>query len=119
MAGAAIRLTPQVTSVLQDESNELWFSPLSLWEMVQASEKGRLIFDMPVADWFKKSIDGRNFHQATMTNEVALEAARFTLPHRAPIDLLLLATARVYDLTLVTADRNLIAAGVVDTLANR
>ena len=86
--------------------------------MVQASEKGRLIFDMPVADWIKKSIDGRNFHQATMTNEVALKATRFTLPHGDPIDRLLVATARVYDITLVTADRNLIAASVVDTLAN-
>jgi PIN domain nuclease of toxin-antitoxin system len=41
------------------------------------------------------------------------------LPHRDPADRLLVATARVFDLTLVTADQQLIRARQVSVLSNR
>jgi PIN domain nuclease of toxin-antitoxin system len=41
------------------------------------------------------------------------------LPHQDPADRFLAATARVYDLTLVTADERLLGARRVSTLANR
>jgi PIN domain nuclease of toxin-antitoxin system len=50
---------------------------------------------------------------------VAAAAADVRLPHRDPGDLLLVATARVLNLTLVTADDNIIDAKQVSTLANR
>ena len=41
------------------------------------------------------------------------------LPHRDPMDRFLVATARVFDLTLVTADEQLLKARQVTVLANR
>jgi len=41
------------------------------------------------------------------------------LPHRDPADRFLVATARVFDLTLVTADEHLLKARQVPVLANR
>jgi PIN domain nuclease of toxin-antitoxin system len=41
------------------------------------------------------------------------------LPHRDPADGFLVATARVYDLTLVTADERLLKARQGAVLANR
>jgi len=38
---------------------------------------------------------------------VAMSTRKIHLPHRDPADAFLAATAKVYELTLVTADRNL------------
>jgi prevent-host-death family protein len=45
--------------------------------------------------------------------------ARVQLPHRDPADRFLVATARVFDLTLVTADKQLIKARQAPVLPNR
>jgi PIN domain nuclease of toxin-antitoxin system len=57
--------------------------------------------------------------EAPVTYQVAEETARVQLPHRDPADRLLVATARVFDLTLVTADQQLIRARQVSVLSNR
>jgi PIN domain nuclease of toxin-antitoxin system len=56
---------------------------------------------------------------APITVEVALATASIKLPHRDPADRILAATARVYGLTLVTADDLLLRARQVPMLANR
>jgi PIN domain nuclease of toxin-antitoxin system len=60
-----------------------------------------------------------NLREALLSHDVAAAAADVRLPHRDPGDLLLVATARVLNLTLVTADDNIIDAKQVSTLANR
>jgi PIN domain nuclease of toxin-antitoxin system len=57
--------------------------------------------------------------EAPVTYQVAQETARVQLPHRDPADRFLVATARVFDLTLVTADEHLLKARQVPVLANR
>ena len=44
---------------------------------------------------------------------------KLPLPQRDPADRFLAATAFVLDLTLVTADANLLGLGQISTLANR
>jgi len=112
------RLPSRVADAVEDTANSLWLSPLSIWEVVQLTGKGRLVLDAPLIEWTRRLVGGRNMSEAALTIQVALEASRFTLPHRDPIDRLLVATARAYELTFVTADRNLIAAGAVETLPN-
>ncbi len=113
------RLSANLTRVLADSANEKWLSPLSILEFYNLVAKRRIAIEKEFGVWVSESIGIAGFHEATLTNQVALEAARFILPHGDPIDRLLVATARAYELTLVTADRNLITAGAVDTLANR
>ncbi len=50
---------------------------------------------------------------------VALETRKVELPHRDPADTFLVATARVFDLTLVTADERLLASRAAPMLPNR
>jgi PIN domain nuclease of toxin-antitoxin system len=113
------RLSAGLTRVLSDSRNERWLSPLSILEFYNLVAKRRIAIEKEFGVWVSESIAIAGFHEATLTYQVALEAARFPLPHGDPIDRLLVASARAYELTLVTADRNLIAAGAVDTLANR
>jgi PIN domain nuclease of toxin-antitoxin system len=50
------------------------------------------------------------FKQATLNHEVAMQSRLIKLPHQDPADRFIAASAVVYDLTLITADRYLIKA---------
>jgi PIN domain nuclease of toxin-antitoxin system len=60
----------------------------------------------------------RPLREAPLTFEVGQEAASIRLPQSDPGDVFLAATARVFDLTLVTADPQLLACSWLKTLAN-
>jgi len=109
----------RVAHALQDSDNELWLSPLSIWEALLLHEKGPLAISAPFDDWVRSSVARASLIEAPLTNEVAIEARNIQLAHRDPIDRLLAATARVFDLTLVTADRRLMSVEGVSILPNR
>ena len=113
------KLSRRVQDALEDGGNQLWLSPISVWELVVLVEKRRVTLDRPIERWVEAAINTSPLTEASLTYEVALESSRVRLPHRDPADRLLAATARVFDLILVTADETLIRARGVPTLANR
>jgi len=117
--GDPSRLGKNVVSALQSKDNELWISPITLWEVLVLADKNRISLTAPVEDWLAQALRTVPVKEAPVTNEVALETGRFQLRHRDPADRFLVATARVFELTLVTADQKIIAAKAVPVLANR
>jgi PIN domain nuclease of toxin-antitoxin system len=113
------RITPTVENAVNDVANERWISPISVWELTILCDKGRVLLNNPVDVWVEHAARSSPFSLAPLNLEVALETSRLKLPHRDPADAFLAATARVFNLTLVTADETLIAAPNVPTLANR
>lgn len=113
------RLSGQIINQLQDTGNELWLSPISLWEVVTLAEKHRLTLHPDAATWIAETLKAIPLREAHVTYQVAMETAKVKLPHRDPADRFLVATARVFDLTLATADERLINSRQVAVLANR
>ena len=111
------KLSPNITGELEKDSNELWFSPISVWEILLLAEKGRVLLgpdiEKSVRDIFRKI----PFKEAAITQEVAIQSRSVQLPHQDPADRFLAATAIVFDLTLVTADSRIIAAGDLPILS--
>ena len=112
------RLAPAVAQALEEPNVQLWLSPASVWETLIAAEKGRLALEPDPLAWTEEWLRRVPMREATFNHEVALETHRIALPHRDPIDRLLVATARVYGLTLVTSDARILGSGAVATLAN-
>ncbi len=83
------------------------------------SREGRLKRIPSLEAWFEESKANMQLHSADLTFDVVREAATFRLPHGDPADNLLVATARCYKLTFVTADQRIIDSGTVDVLAGR
>jgi len=113
------RLAGRLSRVINDAHNELWISPISTWEIVLLHEKGRLKLTDGPESWVQKAMSLAPLHEAPLTNEIALATRSIGLPHRDPADRLLLATALIHGLTLVTADRNLGRSKQVPILLNR
>jgi PIN domain nuclease of toxin-antitoxin system len=113
------RISARLAGILENPDNELWLSPISLWEVVTLCQKQRLTLHPNAQAWITNVLDAVPMREAQITYQVAQETARVQLPHRDPADRFLVATARVFDLTLVTADAQLLKSKQVAVLANR
>jgi PIN domain nuclease of toxin-antitoxin system len=113
------RLSRRVTKEIKDARNELWLSPISVWELIVLWEKGRILPDEDIETWVPEALRSLPLQEAPVTYEVARETGRLRLAHRDPADRFLLATAKVFELTLVTADVHLLKARDISILANR
>ena len=101
-------LSDDVARELDNPDHALWLSPITTWEIIILSEKGRIQLDAPPVTWMKNVLSSLPFQEATLNHEVAMQSREVRLPNQDPADRFIAASAIVYGLTLVTADRNLI-----------
>lgn len=113
------RLTRRVATVLTDLQNELWLSPVSVWELTIACRKGRFQVKPDIPTWVKKSMSDLQLIEAPLTNDVVLAIPSIDFQHGDPADQFLAATAKVFDLILITADEQLLKVPGIRVLANR
>jgi PIN domain nuclease of toxin-antitoxin system len=112
------RLTAGVRKAVLAPDNEIWLSAISVWETLLLSEKGRLDLEGDAEAWVERALDRMPVREATISIDIARESRRVKLPHDDPADRFLAATARILDLTLVTADRRLLRAKNLRILPN-
>jgi PIN domain nuclease of toxin-antitoxin system len=113
------KLRKRVAAELENGENELWLSPMSVWEVLILVEKRRLELPKEPARWIRDSWRDLSLREAPLTVDVAIESRSMGLDLRDPVDRFLAATAKVHGLTLVTADRRLIVSSGFSVLANR
>lgn len=110
------RLGRRVRAELSSSDNELWLSPVSVWETLVLMQKGRIRVENPFV-WVKRAVE--QLREAPITHEIVSAGLALALPHNDPADRFLAATAKVLDLTLVTADQRLLGLREISSLANR
>jgi PIN domain nuclease of toxin-antitoxin system len=110
------KLLPEVLKELESKSNELWYSPISAWEIHLLAEKGHISLGSHIDNSIRNIFQRAPFTEAPINLEVTIESRKIILPHQDPADRFLAATATVYDLTLVTADKRIIGAEGIPVL---
>jgi len=113
------RLSKNVAVELQKQENQLWFSPISSWEIMLLDKKGKIELDPHPASWLREAFKRVPVKEARINHEIAIQSCLINLPHQDPADRLLAATALIYDLTLVTADTRLIGSKACKFLRNK
>lgn len=106
-----------VTWLDQFESQGLGVSAISCWEVAKLVENNRLELPCPVDAWMDQALSYPGIRLLDLTPQIAIESSR--LPegfHRDPADQIIVATARVHNCQLLTADVKIIEYGHVDTL---
>ena len=113
------RLSRRVATTLADPENELWLSPMSVWELIILCRKGRFRLQRDLATWVANSVSELRLIEAPLTVEVPLAMSSMSFSHADPADQFLVASAKVFGLILITADEKLIAIPDIKVLANR
>ena len=81
-------------------------SAISVWEVAKKVSLGKLGLSVPIADWMKKATNDTYIQVLPLSIQVSVESTQ--LPgefHKDPADQIIVATARQYNLTILTADR--------------
>jgi PIN domain nuclease of toxin-antitoxin system len=113
------RLSRRVAMTVADPGNELWLSPISVWELTVLCRKGRLRLQPDIPTWVANSFSELRLIEAPLTVEVPLAMSSLSFSHADPADQFLVASAQVFGLVLVTADEKLISIPGIKVLANR
>ena len=93
---------------------------ISLLEVARKEAKGDLVFGMPLADWFRIALPHNRVKVIEISPEVSIDSTR--LPewdHKDPGGRLVVATARVHRLTVLTSDGKILSYPHVTSLASR
>ncbi len=102
------KLKKPVARELTNPKNELWLSPISIWELSVLVRKNRIELDRDFDAWVAAALAQTTMREAPLTHDVAIEVSRIPFTHRDPADHFIAASAKVFGLTLVTADPRLI-----------
>jgi PIN domain nuclease of toxin-antitoxin system len=104
------RLPKTLGAAIDAASDELWLSPVSVWELGMLADRGRVRLAGGARSWIEDAKRRFPLRDAPLNQEVAVVSLETTFPHRDPADRFLAATALVYGLTLVTIDDRLTKA---------
>jgi len=112
------KLAGTVRREIEKSKNELYLSPVSIWEAHHLEQRKRLRLKASFSDWIDRVFEQMPLREAPFNFAVAAETTRIQLPQADLGDVFLAATASVFDLTLVTADSLLTSCSWLKTLAN-
>lgn len=110
-------LRPRMRKLIDSSLSDCWLSPTSIWETGVLVSRGKFSVEGDFRSWVEANRRRVPLREAPLNEAVALEVFDLDLAHPDPADRFLAATARVYDLKLVTADRKLLDSASVPTLA--
>ena len=101
------KLGPEVRRTIVEASrgNEVGVSAITPWEIALLVEKGRLRLAREIAEWLDAALAAPGVRLLPIEPRIALDSVR--LPgafHADPADRLIVATARHWSATLITAD---------------
>jgi PIN domain nuclease of toxin-antitoxin system len=103
--GRSGQLRPETRAAIEDLSNEVVISAVSVWEAAIKINSGKLSMPISLAEALEES----RFDRLDMRVEHAFAAGALPLHHKDPFDRMLVAQAQLEGLTLVTTDREFAA----------
>ena len=112
------RLSSGVRQALASRREELSLSPISIWEALILAERGRLTLEPDPRSWLRKAMSRCPIVEVPVTFDVVLASRNIDLEHQDPADRFIAATAKVFGLKLVTADRRLLRCPDIEVLPN-
>lgn len=115
---AVERLGRTAKTALLDLERQSFVSAISTFEIARLIARKQLRFRQPFLRWQADSLADLHASPLEVTHEIAWEA--YNLPgtfHNDPADRILVATARMLDLTVITADELILRYAHVKTLS--
>jgi PIN domain nuclease of toxin-antitoxin system len=105
------RLMPEQADVIrQFEPIGLGVSAISCWEVAKLVQMQRLVFSCSVGDWVDQALKYPGVKLLSLTPQIAVESTM--LPgdfHKDPADQIIVATARIHQCAVLTADAKILA----------
>jgi len=105
-------LSIKTRKLIESASNDgmLAISAITAWEIAMLEAKEKITLTQPCLDWLQSAIDLAGLEYIDLSPEIAVDSCQ--LPdnfHGDPADRIIVATARLNDLVLLTRDQRILA----------
>lgn len=100
------RISSVALQQIQD-TNQLFISAVSALEIGIKVKKGKLSIIQDVKQWFEEALEQHQCVDLPITSHIAMLSTTLPLIHADPSDRILIATAQMHNLTLLTPDSNI------------
>ena len=97
---------------LAGNQGKVFISAISVWELSMLVAKDRVTLSKPIHQWVKDSFSQPGVNLSSMLPEIAIESS--FLPgefHGDPADRIIVSTARINSLILLTRDKKILSYG--------
>lgn len=101
------RLSDSLQKILSSEGQLLFLSSISVWEAVLLGEKRRIEMTPDPLSWVRENLAQSPVQEAPINHEIALRSRSLKTSLKDPADRFLVATAAVYEITLLSADKEI------------
>lgn len=88
-----------------DKAAAVYVSSISAFEIAYASARGRLDLPCESERRYYEVLDKHSLAEVLLSGKIAIAATKLPMVHKDPCDRFIIATARLEDLPIVTADR--------------
>jgi PIN domain nuclease of toxin-antitoxin system len=120
-ANESNRLSSNMRELIERHtSTGLGVSAISCWEVAKLVERGRLELSLPVQQWLAEALSLPGVRLLELSPDIAVGSTQ--LPgefHRDPADQIIVATARFYDILLLTLDAKILNYEHVQTVQRK
>jgi PIN domain nuclease of toxin-antitoxin system len=102
--------------IQQYQSQGLGVSIIYCWEVAKLVELGRLTRSLVVDEWLAAALAYVAVQQLELTIPIIIQSTKLTGFHRHPADQIIVATAKIHECPVLTADAKILAFPEVQTL---
>ena len=98
-----------ITFIKQTKTDERFISSISIWEFAMMVAKKRIELKISPTKWLSRAIEETGIMVIELSPDIATDSCN--LPgefHKDPADQIIVATARVHNLTLLTKDQKIL-----------
>jgi len=95
-----------------EETETVFVSPVSLWEISNKHRQGKLKLALPPREWFDRVCEKYRLTTLPISNETMFLAGELEEHHRDPADRMIIAAAKLADVAVITADHNFQLYGI-------
>jgi PIN domain nuclease of toxin-antitoxin system len=105
------RVTPRMRAAIVGAGiNGLCVSAISCWEIAKVVESGTLTLSQPVGTWINDAVRFQDVVLIPLIPSIAVESTQSPKPfHKDPGDQIIVATARILGIPLLTDDAKILA----------
>jgi PIN domain nuclease of toxin-antitoxin system len=98
-------LPPEAMKWVLDESNALYFSTASIWEVVIKNGLGRSDFNVDAGEFYRGLI-ANGYEEINVEGKHALTVATLPPIHKDPFDRIIIAQSMTEKIAILTSDEN-------------
>ncbi len=98
------KLSTKAKKSIEHNASALFVSSISAFEIAVKCRSKKMELPLPIMQWFTEAVAFHGIREIPMTSDIAVHSAELPLLHNDPCDRIIVSTAQLNGLEIVTCD---------------